>query len=151
MNRVLRSLKLLIFSFAVMIGWVAAAVQPNVIDLTNTTIVDLSIEESSVGISIDYPGKEISGICSVEIVADSYGRDIPVENLLERIVLESGPNHGTPAYKVVSPMVIRIDLGLGGFQDSFLLKTKNGETLASAIKNSLGSNRTVVLMPRTCD
>lgn len=119
--------------------------------LENTSVKTLQNENNEMTVFVSYPGRGISGICDIEIVADSFGRQAPIRNLLNALEIKSafGSNQDSPV-KVISSMTLRIPLRTGGYTDGAVIRTKDGKSLRENIERTLGSNRTVVLMPRSC-
>jgi hypothetical protein len=118
--------------------------------LDNTSLQSLQLNESSVRVMVSYPGHEISGVCEIEIVADSFNRNIPVERLLNEIEVRSGFGEGAIAPQVVSEMALRIPLMTGTFTDGITVTTKSGKPLKEVIESVLGKARRVVVLPRSC-
>ena len=124
------------------------------IDLKNTETLNLALPHKNIIVSLAYPGLAISGICYLDIVADSYHRDIPIENLLQKVSVERvnlNPNQPDPDISIVSSTTIRIHLLEQSYVDGIKLSVKPGSSsLQDAISQSLGKRRTVVVMPRAC-
>ncbi len=118
------------------------------ITLGNTGSLNLQLNQPKIEVLISYPMEHISGVCSFDLVSDAYYRDTPIQNLLTEVELLN-PFFKQPDYKVISKTIIRIFLA-PTYIDGVTLKTKKGITLKEAIATTLGPNRTVVLLPRSC-
>lgn len=120
--------------------------------LEYTGLVPVTVDRAVLPLSVAYPGETISGICGVEIRADSYGRGQPIQNFFDAI--EIGTDLGDPVFPAVkNDKTILIDLKPSPLQPYgvwFSVKTKSGRTLKQEIERTLGSNRTVVLVPVGC-
>lgn len=144
-------MKTLICTLALLIGFNSQAeLIDNDIHLSNTITQDLhNLDNTGLTVRVAYPGLGISGVCAIDMIADSYRRDIPIQKLLEVVEISSLLGDASNA-KVVSSTIIRIPLVLEAFVDLVTLSTKDGSSLKEAINKSLGENRRVVLMPRAC-
>lgn len=113
--------------------------------LTNVMTIDLQIKESEIGLSVLYPGPSISGICGIEIRADS-----PIENFLNVIEIKSFDPRIQA--KLVNSTTIDIDMSTQdmSYVADVSIVTKDGSSLGNAIKKTLGENRTVIALATTC-
>jgi hypothetical protein len=131
----------------------SALAAPKQLDIDNTSYFDLSTEtESSLLLVVQYPGK-ISGVCGLEIRADSYNRAIPISGLQSELQLRETFGAKPPILKVQNETTLRMDLQDGGFQTSIEMKTKSGKALRDVIQESIGAEgitRHVVLVPTSC-
>lgn len=123
------------------------------LEITNTTIIDMQSQAASVDFVIHYPGPWISGICGVEIRADSYNRHRPISNLLERLDITSwqgglGLSPLAENATVLHIPVVPADSSL--YLATFRIATRDGGSLAQAIEDALGPGRTVIMVPRYC-
>lgn len=121
-------------------------------DIKNTDRIDLQMDVSSATFGVLYPGSDISGLCGVEIRADSFGREKSIQTFLDS--LEVVKTLGVfPKVSKSNDMTITIDLSdaVDSFGTWFLLKTKSGQTFRDVIVQTLGEGRTVVLIGKTCD
>lgn len=129
----------------------AGALANDHIRLDNTSSESLSVERNQVAVMVSYPGMNISGICDIEITADSYGRRIPISDLQkELIITEAFAPRGESAVEVISEKTLRIPLRQHTYVDGVVITTKDGSTLKETIERTLGPRRTVVVMPRSC-
>lgn len=120
--------------------------------LSNTGVLDLvKVNENEIGIAVTYPGASISGVCALEIRSDSSNRHHSIENFLSAIVIRPRFDFELPV-KVINAVTIDIDLSaqIGSFGVWMNLATKDGSSIASTIKRTLGENRTVVVVPTSC-
>lgn len=119
--------------------------------LDNTSTLGLQRGESEIEVLVSYPGHTISGVCAIEIVADSYGRVAPIAKLKDALDFVGGfePNEGRPV-ETISDKALRIELRPGGYLDGVILRTKDGTSLMATIERTLGVTRQVVVMPRSC-
>ena len=122
----------------------------NQVYLNNTSQVSLHKDESSMAVLVSYPGKQISGTCSIEIVLDSYWRSVPVSNLLSTMQI-TGSFHNATQVKMVSSTTLRIDLIPQTYIDGIVIQSIDGSSLRSAIVSALGAMREVVVRPRSCE
>lgn len=120
-------------------------------DITNMDMIDLNVESSSLSLALQYPGPNISGLCGVEIRANSQGRDKLIHNLLYGVTITNdlGVN---PIISIKNDMTILIDLSeaSGTYTTQFSIKTFDGVSLKEAIRKTLGENRIVKLVGVTC-
>lgn len=123
-----------------------------VVYLSNTDIVSLDLNQSSLEVSVSYPGPSISGICGVEIRADSYGRFEPISNLLNAITIKEYSGI-TPGITIKNNMTILIDAynGQNAYASWFKIETKDGSSLKHTILSTLGESRKVVLVAVGCN
>lgn len=117
--------------------------------LANTDTSNLQIEQSQLKVVVDYPTPNVSGICGIDIVADSYFRQHSIEKLLDQVNILDFFGKDSARYTVISNTRIRIYLN-DSFVDGTILITKDGRTLKEAIASTLGASRKVVLMPKSC-
>lgn len=120
--------------------------------ISNTDIVNLNINESSLAISVSYPGPSISGVCGIEIRADSYGRFQPISNFLNAITIKDYSG-ATPPITIKNNMTMLIDVynGESAYLVSFKIETKDGSSLKQTILSTLGESRKVVLVGVGCN
>jgi hypothetical protein len=121
--------------------------------LDNTSVENINIDESSLSVLVSYPGKSISGVCSIEIVADSYRRERSIESLIAELDFTNpfGPGEVSSKIQVVSDKVARFALIPEIHLDGFVLSPRNKTlTLRELIEQILGKDRKVVVMPRSC-
>ena len=129
----------------------AAQAATQATDISNVSVINLSIEQSSLSLTIPYPGHMISGLCGIEIRSDSPGRAASIANLLAD--LEINKDFGVdPVITVKNDKTILLDFSAaaGGYGTWFSIKTKDGSTLKQKIKQKLGPQRTVILIGVTC-
>lgn len=118
--------------------------------LDNTSVIDLATAELELTVKVSYPMPAISGVCAIEIVADAYGRRVPVENLLSALNITNAFDPSPiRSVEVISDKAVRIRL-FEGFIDGVVISSKDGSSLIEVIKRTLGENRKVVLLPRSC-
>ncbi|MES2769680.1 MAG: hypothetical protein V4596_11105 [Bdellovibrionota bacterium] len=134
-----------------MTGYLAQASANTVINISNTDMISLQTNKSEMSLAVSYPGSDISGVCGVEIRADSYNRHQSIANLLSAIKVVN--NMGVdPVVSIQNEMTILMDLRAAkwGYGTWFSIHTKNGKSLKEVILETLGENRTVVLVGVSC-
>jgi hypothetical protein len=124
------------------------------VELTNTGLIDLSHEaDASLVVLVSYPGSEVSGICGVEIRADSIHRENRVGGLLTALNVTELQGTTLPIH-ARNAEVIDIDLPNGGFTYMLQIRTNDGKPLGETIQTALGGEpndpRAVVLVARSC-
>lgn len=117
--------------------------------LENTETANLQSDLAELSVSVSYPMEEMSGVCSLDIVADSYNRHHQIEKLLDRVEILNFFELGNQVSTVISSTVIRVNLR-PSYVDGIIVRTKNGSSLKEAIAEALGPDRKVVIMPRSC-
>lgn len=140
---------LLIVSIS-MVGSAQASV-PEVMNISNTDMINLQTNDSKMSLSVQYPGPEISGVCGVEIRADSYNRHISIAGLLNAIEVVNDLGIA-PVVSVQNDMTVLMDLSSAkwAYGTWFSIHTKNGKSLKEVILETLGENRKVVLVAVGC-
>ena len=123
---------------------------PNRIHLVNTSTSTLDQERNQLMVTVSYPMEQLSGVCAIDIVTDSYNRHNKIEKLLEKVEIKKLMSDDSSKIEVVSATLIRVNLVESSYLDGFKVRTKNGTTLKQAISESLGKNRKVVIFPRSC-
>ncbi len=116
------------------------------LNLHNTSQVNLSLDTNAVLLNIAHPGKEVSGVCSLEIVTSSRNRGEGFRNLTEELMV-----FGTSHTEVISGSILRIDLPVGRLGASVTLKVRNGNSLKDIIDKFLGNRGTLIVRTRSCD
>ena len=121
------------------------------IRLTNTTQASFLVDEPGLAVAVDYPGMQISGVCAIEIVADSYRRGNAMHRLLAELEIQNffgdSKKHGV---ELVNDTVLRISLIVNTYVDGVVIVSKDGSTLKQVVERTLGKNRTVIVRPRSC-
>ncbi|MES2802169.1 MAG: hypothetical protein V4654_06725 [Bdellovibrionota bacterium] len=133
-------------------GIVAQAAAHKQVLLSNVSVIDLQkVEDSVLGLSVSYPGPDYSQICGVEIRADNYNANNKIDKFLEAIEIK-GRFELAPTVKVQNSSTIDMDFTSfnGVFGIWFTLETKDGSSLQSTIKKTLGENREVIVVTKTC-
>jgi hypothetical protein len=120
------------------------------IDVENISAESLQVDLAAVSVAVSYPGKEISGICGVEIRADSWGRVDPIEKFVKAVNIASDYNDICVTVKDAITVDVDLPHSEGLYMAAFTVKTKNGKSLKEVIRQTLGDNRTVVLIGRSC-
>jgi len=120
-------------------------------DISNVELIDLNIESSSINIQLQYPGPMISGLCGVEIRADSHGRHKAIESLLYGVTIANVIGV-EPIVSVKNDMTILIDLteASGTYVTQFSIQTFDGVSLKEAIRKTIGEDRIVKLIGVSC-
>lgn len=118
--------------------------------LGNTETADLQSDLAELSVTVAYPMEEITGVCSLDLVADSYNRHYPIEKFLDRVEILNFFEQKKQVSTVISSTVIRVNLRAAAYVDGIIVRTKNGSSLKEAIAETLGPNRKVVIMPRSC-
>lgn len=145
-------MKSLLVLLTLLVSSPAFAERPNnePIYLDNVTVLNLAQGKSEMTIFISYAGPTFSGICAIEIVADGMGRHGSVSPLLGALKFTNPFSLRDQPVQDVSGRALRIHF----FGDSYIggvkIQTRDGSSLADVIKNTLGENRRVVVMPRSC-
>ena len=139
--------KLALVTLVLLAGLTTQAAGYKDILLSHTRIANLKVNDSKLGLSLGYPGKDFSGICGIEIRSNGGG----IEKLAEAIKVVKRFDQGQ-VVSVVSNVTIDIDLSdLNGAYGVWLtLETKDGSTLKQTIDKALGEDRTVIAVTRTC-
>jgi hypothetical protein len=116
-------------------------------EISNTSLINLAGYVSEKSFSIPYPGPTISGVCSVEIRADSFRRSDSIEKLLGAIEIVNDLGI-VPVVSVKNNMTILLDFTAANnmYGTWFTIRTKGDESLENAIINTLGQDRKVVLV-----
>jgi hypothetical protein len=128
-------------------GWAAEAL----IFLDNTSVESINVDRSVLTVLVGYPGNDISGICSIDITADSGHRYKTIRNLIEKLSIVGAFDPEEVEVQIVSNKTARIALAPLGYVDGFTLSPKDEQiTLRELIENTLGENREIVVMPRSC-
>jgi hypothetical protein len=141
----------------ILLGLAGLPVQASVkqVDVSNTDVINIAVNESSIFASISYPGPTISGICGLEIRADSWNRIRPIKNLLDAVEISAPWENVQPVITVENDMTILIDLSSIAnemlYATAIQIKTKDGKSVKDVIQTTLGNDRTVVLVGRTCE
>ena len=120
------------------------------LSLENTDTANLQIDQAELAVTLAYPMESISGVCSLDIVADSYSRNTEIENLLKQVEIFNFFQHNVIQPLVISNTVLRVNLA-PSYVDGVRIRTKDGQSLKSAIAKTLGVERKVVIMPRSCN
>lgn len=120
------------------------------INLENTGIVDLQSDQTEMSVSVAYPIAYITGVCSLEIVADAYNREHIIQKLLDQVDILDFSGRQILHPLIVSDTVIRMNLA-PSYVDGIVLRARNGISLKEAIRKTLGSDRRVVIRPRSCN
>lgn len=121
--------------------------------LNNTSIESINIDEPFLRILVSYPGLFVSGVCSIEIVADSYFREKAIRNLVDELNIISafGSDEAPRRGQIVSDKTVRFNLIRESYVDGIVIRPKDESlTLRGLIEKTLGKNRKVVAMPRSC-
>lgn len=122
--------------------------------VSNTDIINLDLDKKSVTIAVPYPGTKISGVCGIEIRADSYGRNLAIKNFLDEILITS--SFGPDRLNKIKPRILNDMTIFFAIPDNnaygfwFSIETKNGSTLNQTIRDTLGDSRNVVLLGSSC-
>ena len=140
--------KLLLVTTVLLSGLAVQAAEHTNVLLSNTRIANVKVNDSKLGLSVSYPGKDFSKVCGIEIRSDSGG----IAKLAEAIIVKEDFGQANGSFKVVSRVTIDIDLAdLNGSYGAWLtLETKDGSTLKQTIDRTLGEGRTVIAVTRTC-
>lgn len=119
--------------------------------ITNTGLINLAVDAPTISLVLPYPGPNISGLCGVEIRADSYNRQKSIKNLLAALSVRKDLG-ATPIVSLKNNMTVLIDLSAasGSYGTWFSIRTKNGDSLSDTIKATLGDSRLVVLVGVRC-
>lgn len=136
------------FALMMLIG-VQSLAQPNLIRSPNVNIVNVNVAQPLVAATVAYPSSPVSGVCALEIVADLDGQGLAISNL-QRVVDVIDAHKRPVAVQVISSTTLRITLP-ASYVEIVTVKTKNGRPLSEAIAQVLGKNRTVLILPRTCN
>lgn len=128
----------------------ANAFGPDEVRLRNIDQTTLMISEPSLIATVNYPGASISGVCGLEIIADSYWRGVPMDKLLDQLNVTKIFSEQATDVQVVSSTVIRIGLIIGTYVDSVSISTKDGRPLDQVIRETLGHQQTLILRPHSC-
>lgn len=133
---------------------VAGADDVPTVYLGNTNVVDLGLDQSALRVFVSHPGFR-SGVCTVDIIANPYGRHNPIVNLFEDLSVEGLYPHSRSVVdrlRILSETHVRFLLHLEYlYGDGFVLRTKDHtKTLKEVIAETLGEHSKVVIMPRAC-
>lgn len=126
------------------------------IELSNTKFHNLALEEASeVRFYVAYPGPNISGVCGLELRADSPNQVISISTLINKLVFK--PYMGNlPLVKVKSDTIIdlNIDDFWGGYGLWFDVATYDGSKISDLVLKELGANTTqreLLLVTKSCN
>lgn len=119
--------------------------------ISNTDIYDLKLNEVKASFYVPYPGANISGICGLEIRADSYRRNQEIKNFLDaiRVTFWIGTSGEAPV-EVKNDTTLFWSIPTGGYGYWFEIETKDGKTLKQTIEETLGESRTVLILGSSC-
>ena len=143
--------KRLLLLATLLVGSLAHASTAQSIDISNTSVISLSNQQPSMSFVLAYPGPRISGLCGVEVRADSHGQAKTIGDLLAALDVKNDLGV-EPKVILKNDRTILLDLSAatGGFGTWFSLHTKDGSALEDTIDKTLGPNRTVILLGVTC-
>lgn len=118
--------------------------------LRNTDVASLDLNTSVKKVAVAYPGREVSDVCSLDIVTDSYFRHMPISLFLDRVEILGMFHNKVRSVDASSSTVLRFQLVARSYVDGIIIRSKNGESLKDSITKSLGAGRKVVIIPRSC-
>lgn len=127
----------------------AQSTHDETIYISNTDIYNLDLDQKSLSVGVLYPGPNISGICGIEIRADSYGRHKTIKNFLSAIKVKHS-NGNDIGVRIVNESTTLFRLPIGGYGFWFSIETNDGRTLKETIRDTLGNSRTVILLGSSC-
>lgn len=147
-------MKLLGLSFVLIItGFASAVFAADGLNLNNTNAVNLNISKSSIDVLVSYPGEDSSGVCGLEIRADSLFRNQPISAFIAKLVITGVHNRETDVVKVMGPTLAVVPLRANSYIDGINITTIDGSSLAETIRRTMGKNgekRRVIVVARSC-
>lgn len=127
----------------------AQSLQNETVYVSNMDVFNLDLDQNSISVNVPYPGPTISGVCGIEIRADSYGRQKAIEDFLSAINITHPSGNGLEI-KIINRSTLLFRFPLGGYAFWFSIETKDGSSLKQTIKDTLGNSRTVILLGSSC-
>lgn len=140
------------YLFSIFVGGSAWGIEPPIY-LDNTSLASINVDQPYIRVMVSYPGISISGVCSIDIVADSYNRDKPIKNLIEQLEISTpfGKDKPNREAQIISATTARLALIVDTYLDGVLINPRNPWfNLRDIIEETLGKNRRVVVIPRSC-
>lgn len=143
--------KIAFIAMALAVGSIAHAqsTHDETIYVSNTDRHNLGLDQKSLSVGVQYTGANISGVCGIEIRADSNGRHKTIENFLSAIKIKDS-NDNDIDVRILNKLTILFRIPTGKYVYWFSIETKDGSTLKETIKDTLGDPRTVILLGSSC-
>lgn len=140
--------KLLLLLTVLTLGQTSLALSAERTHITSTTAVSLKAETPVIGLSLPYPGKELSGLCGAEI-RTSTGEITALAQAI-RVLKDSGVEPVAFLSNDRKSILIDLTAASGTFVTEFSLHTIDGRNFVDVINSTLGEGVDVILIGARC-